>query len=93
MLQTEGFRATSHFVIGGSNFPKRNALVLTGKGRTNLLLLAAGSFAIALMLSLIHIALNTPAPPLTYRSRRGRSAAGDDIPAVYELLDPPGQRS
>lgn len=37
------------------------ALVLTGRERTDLLLLAAASFAVAMMLSLIHVGLNTQA--------------------------------
>ena len=35
------------------------ALVLTGSERTDLLLLAAASFAVTMMLSIIHIGLNT----------------------------------
>ena len=36
------------------------ALVLTGRGRSDLLLLAAAAFAVAMMLSIIHLGLNTP---------------------------------
>ncbi len=34
-------------------------LLLTGKGRTDLLLLAAASFAVAMALTIIHVGLNT----------------------------------
>jgi hypothetical protein len=37
------------------------ALVLTGRDRTDLLLLAAASFAVTMMLSIIHVGLNTQA--------------------------------
>ena len=40
------------------------ALVLTGRDRTDLLLLAAASFAVTMMLSIIHIGLNTQAQGL-----------------------------
>jgi hypothetical protein len=48
------------------------ALVLTGRDRTDLLLLAAASFAVTMMLSIIHIGLkvrppNVRIPPFTKR--------------------------
>jgi hypothetical protein len=36
------------------------ALVLTGRGRPDILILASATFGIAIMLSLIHLGLNTP---------------------------------
>lgn len=38
------------------------ALVLTGRGRTDLLLLVTASLAVAMMLTFIHVGLNTQTP-------------------------------
>ena len=52
------------------------ALVLPGRGRTDLLLLAATSFAVTMMLSIIHVGLNTQAsafPPIPDTRSRNHS--------------------